>query len=177
MPRGCSFFAPSGEETEQKVMVRTLERLCLGISLVLLCGTLAQAAAAEKTTKKDPIEETFTLPKGVTLTAEQQEQFDKLRADKEQELKTAWDEVQAAKDSAAKSAGMKKFNDVKKDIKTAISKILHPKGAGTSKPAPERKPKKEKPVKIPKEKPVRPGKTPPGGQPNFGVNPPAGGGF
>ena len=150
-------------------MMRTIGRSLFGIAWALLCATVVQAAA-DKATKKDPVQEVFTLPKTAKLDADQQAQFDRLKTEKEPELKAAWDQCQAAKDAAGKSAAMKKFNELKKETKSAIAKIQHPtSGAGTKKPVvtkPKRepvvKPKKEKPIKLPKDKPIRPGTLKPG---------------
>ena len=134
-------------------MVRTL---VFGMASLLLCAAAVQAIAAEKPAKKDPVEEVFTLPKTAKLTPEQQEQFDKLRSEKEPDLKAAWEESQAAKDSKAKTAALKKFGDLKKEAKSAIAKILGAKSGGT-KPPREKPPKREPIVKPKKDKPTRPG--------------------
>jgi hypothetical protein len=173
-PEIVRFSTASATENGAELMGRTFGRFLLGISLAISGITTVQAVAADAPTKKDPIEDAFALPKNAKLDAGQQEQFDKLRAEKEPELKAALDDYQAAKDSAGKTAGMKKVNLVKKDIKTAIGKILHPKSDTSTKKPAVTKPKREPVVKPKKEKPIRASKRAPG-QPNVGGNPPVGG--
>jgi len=128
-------------------MVRTLERALLVLMVVLLsAGPLLAAVGSyskkttpkvttpkkevtkKDTTKKDPLDALFTVPKNAT--SEQKGDIEKLRGEREQELRDALQEKDSGTDSKAKQAASKKFNDLKKEVRAEITKIMHKKGSG-----------------------------------------------
>ena len=67
----------------------------------------------------------FVLPRGVTLNAGQQAAYDQLKADKEQELRDAIDDVQDSHGAAATAQATKKLRAVRASITAAIYDIVN----------------------------------------------------
>ena len=132
-------------------MVRTLQRALLVLVVVLVwAGPLLAAVGSstkratpkaitpkvtpkrevvkKETTKKDPIDVLFTVPKNATEG--QKAAIEELRGKREQELRDALHEKESGADAKAKSAASKKFNDLKKEVRAEIAKIMHKKGSG-----------------------------------------------
>ena len=132
-------------------MVRTLERALLVLVVVLVWAgpllaavgsytkkapprvttpkvTTPKATPKKETTKKDPIDVLFTVPKNATEG--QKAAIEELRGKREQELRDALHEKESGADAKAKSAASKKFNDLKKEVRAEIAKIMHKKGSG-----------------------------------------------
>jgi hypothetical protein len=98
-------------------------------------GTGAKKTTPDKTgtQKKDDVDKLFDLTPSKKLTTKQQDELDKLKKDKEQPLRDALKEKEAAKSSADKQSANKKFADLAKEFKDARSKILQEKPETTGK--------------------------------------------
>ena len=152
-------------------MVRTLERVLLVLVVVLVgAGPLLAAVGSytkkattpkvttpkkevvKKETKKiDPIEALFTPPK--TATDAQKAAITELRGQREQELRDALQEKDAGADAKEKAAAMKKFNELRKEVRAEIAKIMHnKKTAGDA--ARKDRATGTRPVTTPRDRPI-----------------------
>ena len=84
----------------------------------------AKDTAKPKPPSKDPVATAFALPKGTTLNAKQQAVYDQLKADKEDELRQAIDDLQKST-SGATAAAAKKIRDLRAAIRQKINDILY----------------------------------------------------
>ncbi len=93
----------------------------------------AKVPAKAKPPSKDPVATAFALPKGTTLNAKQQAAYDQLKADKEDELRQAIDDLQKST-SGATAAAAKKIRDLRAAIRQKINDILYGKLAASGGP-------------------------------------------
>lgn len=87
----------------------------------------ADSGAAKKPVPKgakDPVVTAFKLPSGVTLNSRQKAAYEALKAAKEDELRSAFDDVQNAQAGAATAQALKKVKETRAEIRQAIDEIV-----------------------------------------------------
>ena len=151
-----TFFSEGGGEDMKKTTLRVLLSL-------LVCGVMAGAlcaadglgkkppAAKDKAaaTKKNPIDDAFALPKGVTLASlrdDQRRAYNKLRDDKTPLLQGALDRKRDAATKADENKLAREVLKIRSEVKDEIKKILL-----TPNPnAPKKPPKNQQPKQNPR---------------------------
>ena len=87
-------------------------------------GKTKKDADKSSTGKKDLIEDVFALKKGVVLRRDQQDEYDKLKADYTPKLQDALDKKDKATKQADKDKAAREFGKFRSEVKQRIAAIL-----------------------------------------------------
>ena len=85
-----------------------------------------------KKSTRDPVAAAMALPKGKILSKQQQEAYDKLKANQGEDLRQALDDVAQAKTQAEKNKALKAIRDARLAIRAGMAAILAMPAGGDS---------------------------------------------
>lgn len=107
-----------------------MKRLTLAGTIAAVWISAGWLAAADskaftpKTVRRDPVAAAFAVPYGVVLNERQRSEYERLKADREPELRAAINALESATDPGAKSDNALEVRALKREIESSMRGIL-----------------------------------------------------